>query len=108
MWMVAVVAVVWLTTMAVVDVGVARVAGLRAQSAADLSALAAAAQATFAQGEACARARTVATANGARAHRCSISGGIATVSVSVRFALPLFGTRTAVAVAKAGPVGPRL
>jgi secretion/DNA translocation related TadE-like protein len=103
--MIAVVAVVWITTIAVVDVGVARVARHRAQSAADLSALAAAARAASALEDACARARTVAIANGARVHRCSISDGIATVSVSMRFALPVLGSRTAVAAARAGPVG---
>ena len=104
-WTIAIMAVVWITTMAVVDVGVARVARHRAQSAADLSALAAAARAAAALEDACARARAVAIANGARVQQCSISDGIAAVSVSVRFALPVFGSRTAVAVARAGPVG---
>ncbi|GAA1269367.1 hypothetical protein Psi02_19340 [Planotetraspora silvatica] len=103
-WMIAIMAVVWITTMAVVDVAVARVARHRAQSAADLSALAAAARAASALEDGCARARTVANANGARVHQCSISDGIATVAVSVRFALPVFGSRTAAAVARAGPV----
>ncbi|MCT9932490.1 flp pilus-assembly TadE/G-like family protein [Planotetraspora sp. A-T 1434] len=98
-WMVAVMAMIWAMTMAVVLVGAARVARHRAENAADLSALAAAARAFSAPRDACARAETVAAANGARVDFCSVVGGTVSVSVSVRF-----GFHTASATARAGPV----
>ncbi|MEW9527624.1 Rv3654c family TadE-like protein [Microbispora sp. NPDC049125] len=104
-WMTAFMAVLWMVTMTVVYVGVARVARHRAQSAADLSALAVA-QWAFATPEgACDRAGAIAVANGARIDSCSVVDGVAEISASVRFAVPLLGDHTAIAMARAGPVG---
>jgi secretion/DNA translocation related TadE-like protein len=106
-WTIAMMAVIWFAAVAVVDVGVARAARLRAQTAADLGALAAATRALTVPEDACARAHAVTIANRSRVDRCSVAGGITEVSVSLRFTLPFFGSRTATAVARAGPVGTR-
>ncbi|GII53695.1 hypothetical protein Pth03_20840 [Planotetraspora thailandica] len=98
-------ALVWLAAVVAVDVGVARAARLRAETAADLAALAAAAHALTTSEGACARAHAVTTANGSRVDRCSVVDGITEVAVSLRFTLPFSGSRTARAVARAGPIG---
>ncbi|MFF3667419.1 Rv3654c family TadE-like protein [Microtetraspora malaysiensis] len=105
-WMVTLMAVVWIVALVVLQTGAARVARHRAQSAADLSALAAAAQALSSPQNACARARAVAVANGARMDACDLSEGVVRVSVSVPVprVLPLLGSATATARARAGPV----
>ncbi|WP_169949831.1 Rv3654c family TadE-like protein [Microbispora sp. H11081] len=104
-WTIALMTGVWAVAMAVVLVGVARVARHRAQSAADLGALGAARIALAAPDEACARAEAIATANRASLRSCSLSDGVAEVAVTVRFAVPLLGPATAAASARAGPVG---
>jgi secretion/DNA translocation related TadE-like protein len=103
--MVAFMAMVWMLAMIVVQVGIARVSRHRAQSAADLAALAAASWALSAPQDACERAAAIAGANGARLDSCSVSRGVADVSARVSFTIPVLGDRTAVAVARAGPVG---
>ncbi|KAA9376289.1 flp pilus-assembly TadE/G-like family protein [Microbispora cellulosiformans] len=106
-WSVTLTAVVWLAAMVVVQVGVARVARHRAQSAADLAALGAARWALAAPGEACARAKVITAANRASLRSCSVSEGVAEVTVAVPFEVPLLGAVTAVASASAGPAGAR-
>ncbi|MBX6383360.1 MAG: hypothetical protein IRZ07_10385 [Microbispora sp.] len=100
---------IWVTAMAVVQVGVARVARHRAQSAADLGALGAARVALAAPDEACDRAKAITAANGASLRSCSLSGGVAEVVVAVRFAVPLLGPTAgrAAAPARPGPPPPR-
>lgn len=104
-WTVALMAVVWAVTMVVVQVGTARVARHRAQSAADLGALAAARWALADPSGTCARAEAITEANGALMRSCSVTGGVAEISVAIRFTVPLLGPETAVASARAGPVG---
>ncbi|MBP2707249.1 flp pilus-assembly TadE/G-like family protein [Microbispora sp. RL4-1S] len=95
---------VWAVAMVVVETGAARVARHRAQSAADLGALAAASWALASPEDACGRASAVSEANGARLTSCSVSHGIASVSTGVRFSVALLGSRTATGTARAGPV----
>ncbi|MCG5215233.1 flp pilus-assembly TadE/G-like family protein [Streptosporangium sp. KLBMP 9127] len=85
-------------------VGMARVARHRAQSAADLSALAAARQSMSGSEYACGQAKSLAASNGAVLERCSIEGVIAEVRVSVSLTLPGIGARQVVSRARAGPV----
>ncbi|MBG0814018.1 flp pilus-assembly TadE/G-like family protein [Planomonospora sp. ID82291] len=104
-WTVAVMAVLFMLTVTVVLTGTARAARHRAQSAADLGALAAARLAFTGPGRGCAEATALAAANGARLLRCS-SGvdGVVEVRVVVGFSLPIIGGREATARARAGPV----
>ncbi|MEV7801497.1 Rv3654c family TadE-like protein [Microbispora sp. NPDC088329] len=104
-WTMALMTVVWAVAMVVVQVGVARVARHRAQNAADFGALGAARVALAAPDEACERAEAITTANGASLRSCSLSDGVAEVTVRVRFLIPLLGPTTAAASARAGPVG---
>lgn len=103
-WAVLIVALIWMAALVVVQAGVGRVARHRVQSAADLSALAAASWAFAAPEQACERARKIAAANGARVESCSLSGGTAGVSVSMELTLLLIGNRTLLGTARAGPV----
>ncbi|MBO4271342.1 Rv3654c family TadE-like protein [Microbispora triticiradicis] len=104
-WSITLMAVVWLAAMVVVQVGLARVARHRAQSAADLAALGAARWTLAVPGKACGRAQVIAVANHASLRSCALSEGVVEVAVSVRFEVPLLGTATAVASATAGPAG---
>ncbi|MDF5754871.1 Rv3654c family TadE-like protein [Spongiactinospora sp. TRM90649] len=104
LWGVAFAGVLMAMAMAIVYVGMARVARHRAQSAADLSALAAARLSVHGPERACARAGLSASANHAVLERCSVEGMIAEVQVSVRFALPGVGERRVMSRARAGPV----
>ena len=106
MWTVAVLALLWFTAVAVVQVGVARVARHHAQAVADLSALAAAARARVAPESACPRAAEVARADHARLLRCTLSGRVAEVGVAVPITVPVLGERGAQARARAGPAMP--
>ncbi|WP_327049138.1 pilus assembly protein TadG-related protein [Microbispora sp. NBC_01189] len=106
-WSIILMTVVWLLAMVVVQVGVARVARHRAQSAADLAALGAARWALAAPGEACARAKVITAADRASLRSCSVSEGVAEVAVAITFEVPLLGPATAVASASAGPAGAR-
>ncbi|WP_055479002.1 Rv3654c family TadE-like protein [Sphaerimonospora mesophila] len=103
-WAVAMMALICVAALVVVQIGAAGVVRHRAQSAADLSALAAASWMFAEPGRACERARTVAMANGARLRSCSLSDGVAAVSVIVAITLPLTGSRTVTGTARAGPV----
>ncbi len=104
-WMAGLMALVFVVGGAVVLAGMAKVARHRARSAADLSALAAARLAFADPARGCVRASSLAAENGARLVRCSIDGhGIADVQVAVRLRLPMLGSRTVAADARAGPV----
>lgn len=100
-WGVAVLGALWAVVLALVVAGGARVARHRAQTAADLTALAVAAQAVPMGKEACRRGGTVAEANRARLIRCAVVGTIADVVVTTRINLPPLGTRTLTARARA-------
>ncbi|GAA2385632.1 flp pilus-assembly TadE/G-like family protein [Gordonia cholesterolivorans] len=86
--------------------GAAVVARHRAQSAADLSALAAAAVRVSGDGEACATARQLMSRQEGdpRMTGCVVDGDDVQLSVAVRVRLGRFGIREARAVARAGPV----
>lgn len=83
----------------------------RAESAADLAALAAAGRIGVGPDE-CAAARSIAAANGAAVSRCSLDlasdGRSGTVVVRVRAGVrfPVVGARTVTASARAGRLGP--
>lgn len=86
-------------TVSLAAVGGAGVAGQRAAGAADAAALAAADAVSGAiSGDACVRAREVASAVGGQVRGCEVDGLIATVEVAVPF-----GALAAVARARAGP-----
>lgn len=86
----------------VVDVGAAVSARHRAQSAADLAALAGAASAIDVDA-ACAAAGRLAQANSASLIACGVDGFEVTVQVTVPVSLAVFGSDDAVATARAGP-----
>ncbi|WP_372455576.1 Rv3654c family TadE-like protein [Sphaerisporangium fuscum] len=102
-WVLAGVVLIWFLAGTVLFVGSARVARHRAQSAADLSALAGAAHALAAPERACLRARDLAGANHASLVRCVVRDGVVDVRVSVRLSLPGLGPRFALADSRAGP-----
>jgi secretion/DNA translocation related TadE-like protein len=86
------------------SVGTARVGRHQAQNAADLAALAGAADAIYGEGMACARARRFAAANGGRMTSCTVDGleVVVWAEVEVR---PMPGlVRTAAEGARAGPI----
>ncbi|WP_329088928.1 Rv3654c family TadE-like protein [Streptosporangium sp. NBC_01469] len=104
-WTVGLMALVFAVAVAVVFAGMARVARHRAQSAADLSALAAAKLAFADPGRSCLRASSLAVDNEARVTRCSLSdGGIADIEVAMEISLPLKGPVAVTSRARAGPV----
>ncbi|WP_369987724.1 Rv3654c family TadE-like protein [Streptosporangium sp. 'caverna'] len=104
-WMVGLMALIFAMASAVAFTGMARVARHRAQSAADLSALAAARLAFADPNRGCAEASSLAVGNGAKVTRCSIDGdGIADIQVALRLLLPVAGGVTVMADARAGPV----
>lgn len=100
------IAAVMAITVAVVYVGAAVVARHRAQSAADLAALAASVDHVAAEGDPCAAARAFAAAqsSGAGIRRCTLDGEDVVIVAIVRIPLGPFGTRDAIATAGAGPV----
>ncbi|GIH90877.1 hypothetical protein Psi01_15070 [Planobispora siamensis] len=103
--MIGLIAVISTVVLAVTFAGAARVIRHRAQTAADLGALAAA-RLAFADPDAgCAEAASLAVTNGARLTRCVVGdGGVATVRVVVSFTLPVVGAEEVMAHARAGPV----
>jgi secretion/DNA translocation related TadE-like protein len=104
-WMVGFMALIFAVAAAVTFAGMARVARHRAQSAADLSALAAARLAFADPARGCTEASSLAVGNGAKVTHCSIDGdGIAGIRVAMRFSLPVTGEVTVTAEARAGPV----
>ena len=91
-------------TVACAYLGAAVIARHRAQSVADLAALAAAGRLTQGADAACAHATAVATAMQTTVADCSVIGLDVVVAVDVRVALGLLGDDEARAVARAGPV----
>lgn len=94
-------------TVLVLYISAAVVARHRAQSAADLSALAAAVAHAEAQQEPCVAARELASAQRppAQLTDCRIDGDDVIVRTTIPIDLGLFGVRAASAQARAGPVG---
>lgn len=97
------VAAVLALTLAVLLIARVAVAGHAARSAADLAALAGA-HAVREVGEACGTAAGVASANGAAMAVCTIDGDDVVVRTEVGVNLGPLGSRSASAVARAGPV----
>lgn len=103
-WVAAVAGVLAVVGGATVLVGAAAVARHRAESAADLAALAAARSAVIGDPAACAVAARVAGRNGARITGCRVlTGAVVEVTVSVPVRLGGLGRREAIARARAGP-----
>ena len=90
-------------TVAVLLVGRAAVAAHSARSAADLAALAGA-HALRATEDPCSAAAGVATANRAVVTGCTVDGHDVVIRAEVRVELGVLGSRTASAVARAGPM----
>jgi len=88
---------------AVVFVGSAVVARHRAQSVADLAALAAGQRAMMAVDDPCGAARTIAATSSVTIARCRTDGEDVVVVATTDVDLGPFGVRTASAVARAGP-----
>ncbi|MFI6432305.1 Rv3654c family TadE-like protein [Rhodococcus oryzae] len=88
----------------VIHLGSAVSARHRAQSAADLAALAAAAALERGTEAACAAATTIAGRMRGTVRDCRIEGWDVVVTVGVRLPLPAVGGGDAVAAARAGPV----
>ena len=103
---VAMMAVLMAITLGGTVFGSAVVARHRAQSAADLAALAAAGRIGSGSQSACALATAVAAANGSAVTGCTADELDVIVTVEVPVALGRLGTGTARAVARAGPGQP--
>ena len=93
-------------TLAMAQLGVAVVARHRAQAAADLGALAAATRLAEGQAAACAAADAVVRAMRGHSGGCSVQDLDVVVSVEVPVNFGRWGTGSAVASARAGPVQP--
>ncbi|GAA4388810.1 hypothetical protein GCM10023147_14770 [Tsukamurella soli] len=87
----------------ITDVAAAVAARHRAQAAADLAALAAAARVVDADA-ACVAATRIASANGGRLRDCGTEGLEVVVRVEVDARFALFASSTAAAAARAGPL----
>ncbi|CAN5273355.1 hypothetical protein BH20ACT5_BH20ACT5_23170 [soil metagenome] len=105
-WLLALCAVLVLVSVAGVLVATATVARHRANAAADLAALAAAARVLDGEPMACGLAAEVATGMGARLDGCALSGDIATVTVVIEVGFGRLGVGQARGHARAGPVYP--
>jgi secretion/DNA translocation related TadE-like protein len=103
-WLLAAGLVLVAMGVAAAAVGSAAVARHRAETAADLGALAGAMHAVEGEQSACARAAAIVAANGGRLARCGLNGFDLTIAVEVPVR-PVRGVaRTAHAAARAGPV----
>jgi len=105
-WAAAVSALVWVASTAAVSYGTAAVGRHRAETAADLAALAAALRVPDGEAAACESAAIVASYNGGALRGCRIAGQDVEVEVSRRLRIAGLGVRTALARARAGPVDP--
>ncbi|WP_042373468.1 Rv3654c family TadE-like protein [Streptacidiphilus neutrinimicus] len=108
-WLVALLCLVGLAAAAALGVAGAIAARHRAESAADLAALAAAGRLLLDPGEACAEAAAIASAQGATLHSCAIRADAQEDSVVVEVSVPsptglIPGLPPARARARAGPV----
>ncbi|WP_327143306.1 Rv3654c family TadE-like protein [Nocardia sp. NBC_01327] len=92
-------------TVLVAQVGVAVAGRHRAQSAADLAALAAAAGLDRGTAAGCARAEEIARRMGVRIVGCTVAEWDVTITVEARMTLGPLGTRSVRAMARAGPIG---
>lgn len=106
MWVAGAIAVVFVVVLGGVWLAAATVARHRADSAADLGALAAASHVRAGSRVACARAGWVAGRMRAELGRCSVEGWDVSVEVTVRPAGSLGRFGVASARARAGPVPP--
>ena len=106
-WTLAVGLVTVVIAMAVAAAGTVIVARHRAQAAADLAALAGAARVMEGEEAACARAREIAFANGARLRSCRVTGWDLTVSAEVSPAQVAAVAGSVTATARAGPATAR-
>ncbi|MFD0684103.1 Rv3654c family TadE-like protein [Actinomadura fibrosa] len=105
-WVLAFMALIWMSGVAAMTVGGVRAARHRADAAADLAALAGAARVPEGAQSACGRARHIADESGARLARCAVSGNVVDVAVTVAFRVPLgVGAVRVVSRARAGPAG---
>lgn len=105
-WAAAVLALIVLSAGVALAYGSAVVGRHRAETAADLAALAAAVRVTDGETGACGTAATVAARNGGLLRGCRVAGEDVEVSVSRSVRLAGFGVRTVTVRARAGPVGP--
>lgn len=90
-------------TVLIVHLGAATAARHRAQSGADLAALAGAGRALLAEPDPCGAAQEVGAANAVAITRCVVDGAEVSVTAAVSVTLGPFGSRRAVAQARAGP-----
>jgi secretion/DNA translocation related TadE-like protein len=102
-WAAALAGLIWLSCSAALLYGGAVTGRHRAETAADLAALAAAVQVPDGAPAACARAATVAAGNGGSLRGCRLVGDDVEVEVSRPVRLGGLGVRTAHARARAGP-----
>jgi secretion/DNA translocation related TadE-like protein len=103
-WAAALVALIWLGCSAGLLYGGAVIGRHRAETAADLSALAAAARVPDGAPTACRMAASIAARNGGALRSCRVLGGDVEVAVSRPVSLAGLGVRTTIARARAGPV----
>ncbi|WP_407940526.1 Rv3654c family TadE-like protein [Nonomuraea montanisoli] len=103
LWGVALMGILMSVAMAFAAVAAARVARHRVNTAADLSALAAAKLAIADPDEACRRAAIVAAENGATLIKCQMNDEIADVWTSLTARLPFVGPRSLTGRSRAGP-----
>ncbi|MEV5647626.1 Rv3654c family TadE-like protein [Nocardia sp. NPDC052254] len=93
-----------LVTVMIVQIAAVVCARHRAQSAADLGALAAASALDFGEVAACDRAESVVRGGRMRMVRCTAQGWDVAVTVGFEVSPAIVGSRSVVAVARAGPV----
>lgn len=91
-------------TVLIAQVGVAAAGRHRAQSAADLAALAAAAALDRGTAAGCARAEEIGRRMGVRVIECAVVQWDVTVTVEARMSLGPLGSRSVRAMARAGPL----
>ncbi|MFH5209445.1 Rv3654c family TadE-like protein [Antrihabitans sp. NCIMB 15449] len=91
-------------TVLIVQVGSLVAVRHRAQSAADLAALAVAGSIEKGADAACAAAEPIASRMSAAVRECRVDGWDAVVTVTADVALPRFGAKEVQAIARAGPV----
>jgi secretion/DNA translocation related TadE-like protein len=103
-WAAAFAGLIWFSGSGALLYGGAVTGRHRAETAADLAALAAAVHAPDGPASACAEAASVAAANGGSLRACRVVGDDVEVAVSRPVRLGGLGVRTAVARARAGPV----
>jgi secretion/DNA translocation related TadE-like protein len=103
-WVIALMAVVWLGAVVAMSAGGVRAARHRAHAMADLAALAAASHAMDGSVRACDVAATVVRAAHARLIECVLRARIADVKVAVASRILGVGSVQIFAVARAGPV----